>query len=253
MFPHEPTEVYLLYPNLCRSPCHRCCLLALTMPPTLPQMLPKEPLYMPQMLPSVSNHATHPATDAAEGAAVHAAPEHQGARPPQLRLSSGGRYACGQVSARVQHRAPDGRQVSQLSCPKITIFLWNSSPGVENSSPKQIVRVDFFKAKWDNEFGGKSWWFQCYGFVGDVWQSLISKRLVKSKKFTLKIRSESGKLCTTGCHFPPKLTNFGTLQCQVQEGRGGGGYRCTGGKWETGRVTGIVEFSKFWLNYWVTV
>ena len=78
-------------------------------------MLPKEPLYMPQMLPSGSNHATHPATDAAEGAAVHAAPEHQGARPPQLRLSSGGRYACGQVSARVQHRAPDGRQVSQLS------------------------------------------------------------------------------------------------------------------------------------------
>ena len=33
----------------------------------------------------------------------------------------------------------------------------------------------------------------------------------ESGKFTLKSRSESGKLSTIGCHFPPKATNFGTL------------------------------------------
>ena len=33
----------------------------------------------------------------------------------------------------------------------------------------------------------------------------------ESGKFTLKSRSESEKLSTIGRHFPPKVTNFGTL------------------------------------------
>ena len=38
-----------------------------------------------------------------------------------------------------------------------------------------------------------------------------AKASAESEKFNLKIRSESGKLLTIGCHFPPKSTNFGTL------------------------------------------
>ena len=38
-----------------------------------------------------------------------------------------------------------------------------------------------------------------------------AKAFVWSVKFTPKIRTESGKLSSIGCHFPPKLTNFGTL------------------------------------------
>ena len=37
------------------------------------------------------------------------------------------------------------------------------------------------------------------------------KASVESGKFILKIRSESGKLFTIGCHLPPKSTNFVTL------------------------------------------
>ena len=36
---------------------------------------------------------------------------------------------------------------------------------------------------------------------------------VLSVKFPPKIKSESGKLSTIGCHIPPKLTNFGMLHC----------------------------------------
>ena len=38
-----------------------------------------------------------------------------------------------------------------------------------------------------------------------------AKSSAESEKFSLKIKSESGKLFTIGCHFPPKSTNFGTL------------------------------------------
>ena len=34
---------------------------------------------------------------------------------------------------------------------------------------------------------------------------------VMTLKFTLKIKSKSGKLFTIECHFPTKLTNFGTM------------------------------------------
>ena len=50
-----------------------------------------------------------------------------------------------------------------------------------------------------------------YGFVRGVMTVSIAKSSAESEKFTLKIRRESGKLFTIGCHFPPKLTNFGTL------------------------------------------
>ena len=50
-----------------------------------------------------------------------------------------------------------------------------------------------------------------YGFVGGVITVTNAKSSAESEKFTLKIRSESGKLFTIGCHFPPKSTNFGTL------------------------------------------
>ena len=50
-----------------------------------------------------------------------------------------------------------------------------------------------------------------YGFGGgDVTDT--AKSSAESGKFTLKIRSESGKLLTNGRPLPPKLTNFGTLQ-----------------------------------------
>ena len=51
-----------------------------------------------------------------------------------------------------------------------------------------------------------------YGFVGGVITVTNAKLSAESEKFTLKIRSESGKLFTIGCHFPPKSTNFGTLK-----------------------------------------
>ena len=49
------------------------------------------------------------------------------------------------------------------------------------------------------------------GFGGSVITVTNAKSAPESEKFTLKIRSESGKLFTNGCHFPPKSTNFGTL------------------------------------------
>ena len=49
-------------------------------------------------------------------------------------------------------------------------------------------------------------------FQKTVWKiSVILALMVESGKFTLKMRSESGKLPTTGCHLPPKSANFGTL------------------------------------------
>ena len=50
-----------------------------------------------------------------------------------------------------------------------------------------------------------------YGFVGGVITVTNAKSSAESEKFTLKIRSGSGKLFTIGCHFPPKSTNFRTL------------------------------------------
>ena len=50
-----------------------------------------------------------------------------------------------------------------------------------------------------------------YGFVGGVITVTNAKSSAESEKFTLKIRSESVKLFTIGCHFPLKSTNFGTL------------------------------------------
>ena len=50
-----------------------------------------------------------------------------------------------------------------------------------------------------------------YGFVSSVITVTNAKSSAESEKFTLKIRSESVKLLTIGCHFPPKSTNFGTL------------------------------------------
>ena len=37
------------------------------------------------------------------------------------------------------------------------------------------------------------------------------KASVDSGKMIYKVRRESGKLSTIGCHFPPKSTNFGTM------------------------------------------
>ena len=54
-----------------------------------------------------------------------------------------------------------------------------------------------------------------YGFGGGVITN--AKSSAESEKFTLKIRSESGKLFTNGCHFPPKSANFGTLQKKNEE------------------------------------
>ena len=52
-----------------------------------------------------------------------------------------------------------------------------------------------------------------YGFGGGVLTvtNAESSDCDESAKFTLKIRSESGKLFTIGCHFPSKSSNFGTL------------------------------------------
>ena len=47
--------------------------------------------------------------------------------------------------------------------------------------------------------------------VADRYEATNAKSSAKSEKFTLKIRSESEKLFTIVCHFPPKLTSFGTL------------------------------------------
>ena len=50
-----------------------------------------------------------------------------------------------------------------------------------------------------------------YVFGGGIITVTNAKSSDESEKFTLKIRSESGKLFTNGCHFAPKSTNFGTL------------------------------------------
>ena len=44
---------------------------------------------------------------------------------------------------------------------------------------------------------------------GGVMNVTNAKLSAESEKFTLKIRSESGKLFTIGRHFPPTSTNFG--------------------------------------------
>ena len=67
-----------------------------------------------------------------------------------------------------------------------------------------------------------------YGFGGGVITVTNAKSSAGSEKFTLKIRSESGKLFTIGCHSPPKSTNFGTLG-------GGGGVRGEEVNWAPGR------------------
>ena len=54
-----------------------------------------------------------------------------------------------------------------------------------------------------------------YGFNGGVMNVTNAKLSAESEKFALKIKSESGKLFTIGCHFPPKSTNFGTLSPAV--------------------------------------
>ena len=41
-----------------------------------------------------------------------------------------------------------------------------------------------------------------------LWWSLTLNNNMKVGKFTHKIRDESGKLSTTGCHYPPKLAIF---------------------------------------------
>ena len=50
-----------------------------------------------------------------------------------------------------------------------------------------------------------------YGFGGSIMTVTNAKSSAESEKFTLKIRSDSGKLFTIGCHFPPKSTNTGLL------------------------------------------
>ena len=47
-----------------------------------------------------------------------------------------------------------------------------------------------------------------YGFVGGVITVTNAKSSAESEKFTLKIRSDNGKLFTIGCHFPPKINQF---------------------------------------------
>ena len=54
-----------------------------------------------------------------------------------------------------------------------------------------------------------------YGFDGGVMTVTNAKSSAESEKYILKIRSESGKLFTIGCHFPSKSTNFGTLRIYV--------------------------------------
>ena len=49
-----------------------------------------------------------------------------------------------------------------------------------------------------------------YGFSGSVMTVTNAKSSAESEKLNLKIRSESEKLLTIGCHFAPKSTN-GTL------------------------------------------
>ena len=44
-----------------------------------------------------------------------------------------------------------------------------------------------------------------------VWQLLMSNHQLRVVNSLKKIRSESGKLTIIVCHFPPKLTHFGTL------------------------------------------
>ena len=50
-----------------------------------------------------------------------------------------------------------------------------------------------------------------YGVCSGVITVTHVKSSVESEKLTSIIRSESGKLSTIGCRFPPKSTNFGTL------------------------------------------
>ena len=57
-----------------------------------------------------------------------------------------------------------------------------------------------------------------YGFHGSVMTVTNDKSLAESEKFTLKIKSESGKLFTIGCRFSLKSTNFGTLRCPSDSG-----------------------------------
>ena len=56
--------------------------------------------------------------------------------------------------------------------------------------------------------------FQCCGGGGRSMVFTNIKASVESGKLILKIRSESGKLSTIGCHFPLKSTNFWTLQTE---------------------------------------
>ena len=43
-----------------------------------------------------------------------------------------------------------------------------------------------------------------YGFGGGVMTVTAAKSSAESAKFTLKLKSVSGKLFTIGCHFPHK-------------------------------------------------
>ena len=96
-------------------------------------------------------------------------------------------------------------------CPKITI-LFGCQCG--KFQPKKIVRVENFGAKVGYEFCfcGKLRLPVCYSDGGGIMAVTNVKVCVWSVKFAAKIKRESGKLSTIGCHLPFKLTNFGTPQ-----------------------------------------
>ena len=83
------------------------------------------------------------------------------------------------------------------------------------SVPKITIPLGCQSGKFKSQIDSKSGKFgaKCriwiWGYVEN--HGAYVKISVKSGKSTFKVRSESGKLSTIGCHLPPKSTHFGTL------------------------------------------
>ena len=102
------------------------------------------------------------------------------------------------------------RKINFTSVSQNCNLAWVSSGKFEPQNDSESGKFGaelwiWIRLKW------KLWCFQCYSFDGSAMAVTEFRASAESGKFTLKSRSESGKLSTIGCHFPPKATNFGTM------------------------------------------
>ena len=95
------------------------------------------------------------------------------------------------------------------------LFAWVSEWKI--SAPKKQSESGKFGTKvgYEFDYSGKSLENRlpvCYSDGDGISAFFNVKSRVWSVKIAPKIRKESGKLSTIGCHLPSKSTNFGTLQ-----------------------------------------